>query len=107
MGSWTRKMKKMKKRGSKPWLPKCDRCGRTLTAPGGLVFSPPQSDIQSLYDTVTKFHICVNCWMDFGPWLLRGPGLALDRREPKALKKARLKYQSDLAAWEEGVTSGN
>ena len=41
----------------------CKKCGRPITEPGALAFSPPSA----LADTVTKYHICQNCWI----WLLR------------------------------------
>ena len=37
---------------------KCDKCGRELTEPGALVFSPPKSEAW----IVKKYHVCADCW---------------------------------------------
>ena len=37
---------------------KCDKCGRELTQPGALVFSPPTGDGW----LVEKYHVCADCW---------------------------------------------
>lgn len=34
----------------------CSKCGNELSTAGGLMFSPPTSNI------VTKFHLCQKCW---------------------------------------------
>lgn len=36
----------------------CSRCGEELTAPGGLMFSPPLDGVWN----VVKFHLCAECW---------------------------------------------
>lgn len=35
----------------------CDRCSDRLTAPGGLLFSPPDDE-----GKVTKLHLCAGCF---------------------------------------------
>ena len=37
---------------------KCDRCGRELSEPGALVFSPPTNEAW----VVNKYHVCADCW---------------------------------------------
>ena len=40
---------------------KCDKCGRELTEPGALVFSPPKGEMW----IVEKYHVCADCWPAF------------------------------------------
>lgn len=47
----------------------CDVCGRILTEPGALLFSPPANG------TCSKWHICVTCFEDKA-WCTRKPCLA-------------------------------
>jgi hypothetical protein len=37
---------------------KCDMCGRRLSEPGAIVFSPPLKGAW----TVEKYHVCADCW---------------------------------------------
>ncbi len=37
---------------------KCDKCGRELSQPGALLFSPPTTDGW----LVEKYHLCPDCW---------------------------------------------
>ena len=43
----------------------CEKCGKEVTMPGGLGFSPPFN----LYGQVTKRHLCVGCYWLFIEWL--------------------------------------
>lgn len=43
----------------------CRRCGRPISTPGALAFSPPPLH----GDIVTKYHVCVLCWPDMLRWL--------------------------------------
>ena len=43
----------------------CVKCGKELTMPGGLVFSPPRD----LNGTVIKYHLCGECYRRFLEWL--------------------------------------
>jgi hypothetical protein len=38
---------------------KCDKCGRELSEPGALLFSPPRGDGW----LVEKYHLCYTCWL--------------------------------------------
>lgn len=37
--------------------PKCDRCGKELDQPGGLLFSPPDDN-----GMARKYHLCKACF---------------------------------------------
>lgn len=41
------------------WSPTvwCDLCGETQEGFGGLIFSPPDQDME-----VAKYHVCFDCW---------------------------------------------
>jgi hypothetical protein len=43
--------------------PICDKCGDEIQFNGALVFSPPENK------TVSKYHICLACWVDLLTWL--------------------------------------
>jgi hypothetical protein len=38
---------------------KCDKCGRELSQPGALLFSPPTGEGW----LVEKYHLCQDCWL--------------------------------------------
>lgn len=50
---------------------RCSKCNDTLSEPGGLVFSPPDSAIPRT-DSVIKYHLCKSCWDSFKSWLMEG-----------------------------------
>ena len=52
----------------------CSRCGKPLKKLGGLIFSPPMVCIHfgPQSSTVSKYHICVECWPDVISRFLKG-----------------------------------
>lgn len=42
----------------------CERCGNELKIPGALLFSPPNTDPDTMESDgeVCKYHFCIFCW---------------------------------------------
>lgn len=40
----------------------CFFCQKSLTQPGGIMFSPPAKDDIMLVWDVKKLHVCISCW---------------------------------------------
>lgn len=56
---------------------KCEKCGKKLSEPGALIFSPPKSGFittgdnpRFFTDNITKkYHICSKCWDRLLTWI--------------------------------------